>query len=92
MYIQGETNNQKGEMIMKINTGMIIKTSKEITIPIMPPMLFGKLRKNTKYEITKINDNGEVDLMEIAKGCRHQVSIKQEQLETEILANSVCLI
>lgn len=74
-----------------INNGMIIKTSKEITIPIMPPILFGKLRNNTKYEITAMN-NGEVDLMEIAEGCRHQISIKQEQLETEILANSVCLI
>lgn len=77
---------------MKITKGTIIKTNEEVTIPIMPPMLFGKLRNDTEYEVTKVNADGEIDLMEIAEGCRHQVSIKQEQLEKEILVNSVCLI
>lgn len=76
---------------MKIKKGMIIKTAKEITIPIMPPILFSTLSKNTKYEITAIN-NGNIDLMEIAEGCRHHVSMTLEQLRTEILENSVCLI
>jgi len=86
---------------MKIKKGMIIKTAKEIKIPIMPPfcssiyiippILFSTLSKNTKYEITAIN-NGNIDLMEIAEGCRHHVSMTLEQLRTEILENSVCLI
>jgi|CZCA01.1.fsa_nt_gi hypothetical protein len=76
---------------MKITKGVQIKTLKEVTIPIMPPILFGRLVGNKVYEVVKVSQ-GEVELMEVVKGCRQQVAISMEQLQDEFLANSIQLI
>ena len=73
---------------MTIAKGTTIKINKEVTIPIMPPILFGRLQENRVYQVDKVH-GGEVNLTEVNNGARHQVTITLEQLMEEIQANSV---
>lgn len=73
---------------MMIKKGTKVKANKDIMILIMPPVLYGSLKKDKSYEVVNVNKD-ELDLVEISEGCREQVSISIEQLQNEAKENSV---
>jgi len=68
---------------MNIQKGTLIKTKKEIEIPIMPPVLFGHLKENTTYKVSEMKNNDEVTLHEVTEEAFQNVSIKISQIEDE---------
>lgn len=68
-----------------------IKVVNEVTVPIMPPVMYGRLVPGKSYEVNMV-DQGELELVEINENARQHIKIQLTQLNEEIENGSVELI
>lgn len=68
-----------------------INVINEVTIPIMPPVMYGRLSAGKTYFVNTISQS-EVELVEVAEGARQHIKIELSQLTEELRNGSVKLI
>lgn len=68
-----------------------IKVVNEVTVPIMPPVMYGRLIPGKTYEVNMV-DQSQLELVEINENARQHIKIQLTQLNEEIENGSLELV